>query len=135
MGPNDAKPPVDDGFSWRHPLVAPIEEGEGFRHFSFATTPREDGKVPRSPLARGERLSLYVQRCGEGQGENFVHAHRDEAGWLVLAGEAVFYDEKNNVVAHVRGGEGIALSPHTAYRYVCHGDETVMIRAAAKLDG
>lgn len=125
---------VTDGFSWRHPLVASISQSDGYRHFSLETSPREDGRVPRSPLVRGDRLALYVQRCKEGQGENFLHAHADEAAWLVLDGEAVFYDENDEVMARVHDNEGIALSPGTAYRYQCHGEETVMIRAAARLE-
>ena len=125
---------VTDGFSWRHPLVPAISESHDVRHFSLETNPRDDGKVARSPLVRAERLSVYVQTCTDGQGENFIHAHADEAAWLVLSGEAVFYDAEGNVLARVRGGEGLAIATGVSYRYVCSGDSTVMVRSAARFE-
>jgi mannose-6-phosphate isomerase-like protein (cupin superfamily) len=121
-----------DGFSWRHPLVASIAEDGDKRHFSLATEPRQDGKVARSPLVRSSMLSMYVQTCLNGQGENFVHAHDDESGWLVLEGEAVFYAADGEEMARVRAGEGLTITPGVGYRYVCRGNKTVMVRAAAR---
>ena len=126
---------ADDGFSWRHSLVTPYRDDRGFRHFSMEIPPRDDGRVERSPLLRFGHLALYIQRCRDGQGENFLHAHSDEAGWLVLEGEAVFYDGRGEVIATVRGGEGLGIDPGTPYRYVCSGPETVMVRAAARAQG
>ncbi|HVB04978.1 MAG TPA: cupin domain-containing protein [Acidimicrobiales bacterium] len=123
-----------DGFSWRHPLVEPLAADDRFRHFALQAMDRGEGKVARSPLVRGERLAVYVQACQEGQGENFLHQHGDEAAWLVLEGEAVFSGEDGQEIAVVRGGEGIALRPGTPYRYECRGPMTVMVRTAARLD-
>src|ERR1700734_2348723 len=114
----DEKPNlVPDGFSWRHPLVPAISESRDIRHFSLETHPRDDGKVARSPLVRAERLSVYVQTCTDGQGENFIHAHTDEAAWLVLSGEAVFYGAEGELLARVRGGEGLSIAPGVGHRY------------------
>jgi quercetin dioxygenase-like cupin family protein len=123
---------VPDGFSWRHALVDPIFEHDGFRHVVIGTNPRDDGKVARSPLVRGNLLSVYVQTCLDGQGENFVHVHSDEATWLVLEGEANFFDGEGGEVAVVRGGEALAILPGTSYRYQCRGERTVMVRVAAR---
>ena len=123
---------VDDGFSWRHDLVGAIEENDAVRHFSLATSPRDDGKISRSPLVRGALLSLYIQECLDGQGETNLHAHADEAGWLVLEGEAAFYDSTGALFARVAAGEGLSIAPGVAYRYLCSGVKTVMVRAAAR---
>lgn len=123
-----------DGYSWRHPLVPAIYEAGGFRHFDVSARPSDVGGVARSPLVRGSRLSVYVQDCLEGQGEVRAHAHADEASWLVLSGEAEFFDAADQRVARVRGGEGLAVAPRTTYRYVCHGDHTIMVRIAARTE-
>lgn len=94
---------------------------------------RVDGRNPGLPLARGQQLSCYVRVFHRGEGERFLHAHDDEAAWLVLEGRAVFYDAHGARMADVSAMEGIFLAQGCAYQFECNADRNLLIRVAARL--
>lgn len=122
----------EDGFSWRHPLAAPIG-GDALRHFRIDAPGRQpDGRNPGQPLVRMDHLSVYARAFEEGSGEDFLHVHEDEASWLVLEGEARFVGRDGAELARVRSGEGVAIPPGTAYRFTCPASRSLLLRVAAR---
>ena len=82
------------------------------------------------PLARSSALSLYVRAFGDGGGEDGLHAHPDDAIWLVLQGHASFFGEGRRPLGELGPHEGILVPALATYRFRCRG-ETLIARFAA----
>jgi mannose-6-phosphate isomerase-like protein (cupin superfamily) len=82
------------------------------------------------PLARSSALSLYVRAFGDGGGEDGLHAHPDDAIWLVLQGHASFFGEGRRLLGELGPHEGILVPALATYRFRCRG-ETLIARFAA----
>jgi mannose-6-phosphate isomerase-like protein (cupin superfamily) len=90
------------------------------------------GRYDRS-IARSDHLWLRVKVYAEG-GENALHTHTtQDHSFVVLEGQATFYDENDN--ARVVGKyEGIMLPAGAFYRFQSSGDiNLVMLRCAGFL--
>jgi quercetin dioxygenase-like cupin family protein len=128
-----ADQPAPDPFAWRLEVTDEQAGGNGaMRRFSIATDPTVDGRSPARLLSRGDSLTMYARTFGDGNGERPLHSHDDESCWIVLAGEARFFDETDEQVAHLRTGEGIFVPRGARYRFLCSGPETTLLRVASR---
>jgi hypothetical protein len=64
-----------------------------FQVFTTGAPEESEHALRVRPLARSSALSLYVRAFGDGGGEDGLHAHPDDAIWLVLQGHASFFGE------------------------------------------
>ena len=77
-----------------------------FQVFTTVAPEESEHALRVRPLARTTALSLYVRAFADGGGEDGLHAHPDDAIWLVLEGHASFFGENGRAL-----GE---LGPRTA---------------------
>ena len=70
-------------------------------------------------------------------GETALHSHHSsDASWVVLDGEATFYDEHDQVMGKLRHGDGIFIPHNVKYWFESTAEEPlVMVRAASKPAG
>lgn len=77
-------------------------------------------------LAQADELEMRIKVYAEG-GENVLHAHPDhDHAFVVLDGEAAFYDADGNETV-LRRYEGIMLPRNTYYRFSNHGDGNLVL--------
>jgi len=77
-------------------------------------------------LARGDLLEVRLKIYAEG-GENTLHAHLDhDHTFIVLEGQATFYDEDDDPTV-VDRFEGILLPMGTKYRFCCSSGSTPVV--------
>ncbi|GEM_PF-6907275 len=130
--------PGPDPFAWVRDLspgVAAADQPHPYHRFRLRVPMRQEGKAPFLPLARGRNLSFYLNAYEPGMGERNLHAHDDEAVWLMLSGEATFWTEGEREVAHLTQHQGLHIPLATPYRYQNTGDGLlVMLRAAARAE-
>ena len=90
---------------------------------------RPDGDAPKEieHLARTDSFKADVQLVGE-DGANNMHAHTGNDGfWMVLAGEARFYGDGDEVLAELEPDEGIVIPRGLKYWFESIGDEDLEI--------
>jgi mannose-6-phosphate isomerase-like protein (cupin superfamily) len=93
--------------------------------FSLRTQQISTGKFD-GLMARGDLLEVRLKIYAEG-GENTLHAHYDhDHSFIVLDGEATFYDEDANPTV-VGRYEGIFLPRGTKYRFCCSSGSTPVV--------
>lgn len=129
--------PGTDPFAWvrdLNPGVGPEAQPAPYHRFVLRV-PMRGASAPFLPLARGRHVSFYVNAYEPGMGERNLHAHDDEAVWLVLAGEATFYTEGDRDAVHLTQHQGLRIPLETPYRYQNTGDGILlMARGAARQD-
>ena len=77
-------------------------------------------------LARGDLLEVRLKIYAEG-GENTLHAHFDhDHTFIVIDGQATFYDEDDNATV-VNRYEGVFLPMGAKYRFCCSSDSTPVV--------
>ena len=77
-------------------------------------------------LARGDLLEIRLKIYAEG-GENTLHAHHDhDHSFIVLDGQATFYDA-DDIPTVVNRYEGILLPKGTKYRFCCSSGSTPVV--------
>lgn len=98
--------------------------------FSLKSQRLSEGRTDRV-LAATDQLKLRIKVYAEG-GENGLHAHHDEDhSFVVLDGQATFYD-KDETSTVVNRYEGIMLPKGTFYRFLSSGDTNlVLLRVGA----
>lgn len=79
-------------------------------------------------LARNKTVSAGVQVVAQKGGETNLHAHSaaDEI-WYVLAGEATFYGEGDEVVAKLNRNQGLLIPHGVAYWFESSQPENLVI--------
>jgi quercetin dioxygenase-like cupin family protein len=84
-------------------------------------------------VERTELLSVGIQVINAEGGETNLHAHNGEdAVWIVLGGQAAFYDE-NNARTLLSAHEMIVMPSGTKYWFEAAGDELLeIVRVGAK---
>lgn len=98
--------------------------------FSLKTPLVSAGSIT-SPVILGENLWLHMKIYAEG-GENATHCHpSEEHSFVVLDGEATFYDRDENTT-QVGPFRGMLIPKGVHYRFLSSGDRPlVMIRIGA----
>lgn len=97
--------------------------------------PMRGERPPFLPVARARHTALYVNAFEPGRGEVNLHAHDDEAVWLVLAGEVTFWTAGHQAPRHLTQHQGLFIPAGTPYRYQNTGDGLlVMLRGGARPD-
>jgi mannose-6-phosphate isomerase-like protein (cupin superfamily) len=106
------------------------EAGPRAETFSLKSPLLSEGRTDRV-LASTELLKLRLKVYAEG-GENGLHAHHDEDhSFVVLDGQATFYDKDGNETV-VRRYEGIMIPKGTFYRFLSSGTTNlVLLRVGA----
>ena len=85
-------------------------------------------------VARTDLMTVTVKVYAEG-GENALHTHLNEDhAFVVLQGEATFYDEKENVTV-LHKNEGISLPRGAYYYFNASGDENLVLLRFGALAG
>jgi mannose-6-phosphate isomerase-like protein (cupin superfamily) len=93
--------------------------------FSLKTQQISKGKYD-GLMARGDLLEVRLKIYAEG-GENTLHAHLDhDHSFIVLDGEATFYDEDDTPTV-VGKFEGILLPRGAKYRFCCSSGDTPVV--------
>jgi mannose-6-phosphate isomerase-like protein (cupin superfamily) len=122
---------IPDRLAWELPLVSEAtSELTPFQVFTAGTPPEAEHPQRVRPLARTPDLALYVRAFRDGGGENGLHSHPDDAIWLVLEGQATFFDKEGRVLGELQPHQGVLVPALASYRFVCRGD-TLMARFAA----
>ena len=76
---------IADRLAWEVPLnPSATVELAPFQVFTTGAPEESEHALRVRPLARSSALSLYVRAFGDGGGEDGLHAHPDDAIWLVL---------------------------------------------------
>jgi mannose-6-phosphate isomerase-like protein (cupin superfamily) len=101
-----------------------------FQVFTTAAPEEAEHALRVRPLARAAALSLYVRAFGDGGGEDGLHAHPEDAIWLVLEGHASFFGENGRALGELGPHEGILVPALASYRFRCTG-ESLIARFAA----
>jgi len=105
-----------------------------FKTFKVRPQLLESGKQSHA-LVRNRDISCGVQVVAKG-GETNMHAHSgvDEI-WYILAGEATFYGERDEVVAKIGPNEGLLIPHGVAYWFESSQPENlVLLRFGAKVE-
>ena len=126
--------PMRDPFSWSRDVIdEPIGPDALMRLFNIETGPITNGRNS-SPkiICRGDALAVYSRTFADGAGELVVHSHDDESCWMVISGEARFFDGDGELVATLGAGQGIFLPPTVRYHFNCAGPETLILRIASR---
>jgi mannose-6-phosphate isomerase-like protein (cupin superfamily) len=119
---------IPDRLAWELPLDArATRELEPFQVFTAGRPDVGENKVRVRPLARTSGLGLYVRAFPDGGGENGLHAHADDAIWLVLDGQATFFGEGGRALGELQQHQGILVPRLASYRFRCTGP-TLMAR-------
>ena|SRR5438309_1337974 len=93
--------------------------------FSMRTPYLSQGRTTTF-VNRTDLMSVAVKVYSDG-GENALHTHQNEDHtFLVLQGEATFYDEENKETV-VRQWEGISLPRGAYYRFQTTGEENLVL--------
>jgi len=102
--------------------------------FSIRTPYLSEGRTTTF-VARGEMMSVAIKVYAEG-GENALHTHASEDhAFIVLEGEATFYDE-SDTERIVHQYEGILLPKGAFYWFKSTGDRNlVLLRTAGFMPG
>ena len=66
-------------------------------------------------------MSLYVRAFADGGGEDGLHAHPDDAIWLVLEGHVSFFGEGGRPLGELGPHQGILVPALASYRFRCTG--------------
>ena len=124
---------IADRLAWEMPLNATATiESPPFQIFT-TTAPEESEHALRvRPLARSTALSLYVRAFDDGGGEDGLHAHADDAIWLVLEGRASFFGENGRALGTLGPHEGILVPAFASYRFRCTGESLIARFAASQ---
>jgi len=130
--------PASDPYAWvrdLNPGVAPEDQPFPYHRFRVRVPMRAEGRGPFLPLARGRHVAFYLNAFEPGMGERNLHAHDDEAVWLVLAGEATFWTERAREIAHLTQHQGLYIPLEQPYRYQNTGDGLlILLRGAARAE-
>ena len=115
---------IADRLAWEMPLNATATiELPPFQIFN-TTAPEESEHALRvRPLARSTALSLYVRAFDDGGGEDGLHAHADDAIWLVLEGRASFFGENGRALGDARPARGHPRAGSRELPVPLHGQE------------
>lgn len=122
---------IPDRLAWELPLnpSATVERAP-FQVFTTGTPDESEHAMRIRPLARSGALALYVRAFADGGGEAGLHAHPDDAIWLVLEGRASFFGEGGRPLGELGPHGGILVPALASYRFRCTG-ATLMARFAA----
>jgi mannose-6-phosphate isomerase-like protein (cupin superfamily) len=125
---------IPDRWAWELPLdTDATRELTPFQVFT-ATPPRDEENPSRiRALARTTGLALYIRRFKDGGGENGLHAHTDDAIWMVLEGRATFFADGDRLLGELEPQGGILVPRLTRYRFVCTGP-TLLARFSGGAD-
>ena len=122
---------IADRLAWDLPLnPTPTVELAPFQVFTTAALEETEQDLRVRPVARSTALSLYVRAFADGGGEDGLHAHPDDAIWLVLEGHASFFGEGGRALGELGPHEGILVPALVSYRFRCTG-ATRLARFAA----
>jgi mannose-6-phosphate isomerase-like protein (cupin superfamily) len=124
-----------EGISWRRPLWTGVEQGaEATGRYSVRFPLRAENFPPWQPLVRTDHLALHASCLEPERGEVNLHAHDDEAVWLVLFGQVTFWGEEDNrELFTLHPHDGVLIPRDTPYRYQNTGNGSlVMLRFAGR---
>ena len=95
--------------------------------FSLTDTPLLSSGSTDRVVARSPQLVSRIKVYAEG-GENALHAHQQEEHvFLVLAGQATFFLDKEERQTVVNKFEGVLLPAGAYYRFQSSGDENLVM--------
>jgi mannose-6-phosphate isomerase-like protein (cupin superfamily) len=113
---------IADRLAWDVPLnPSATVELAPFQVFTAGAPEETEHDLRVRPLARSTALSLYVRAFADGGGEDGIHAHPDDAIWLVLEGHASFFGERGRPLGELGPHEGILVPALASYRFRCTG--------------
>lgn len=79
-------------------------------------------------LGRAGKLDLGVQVVAPDQGETNLHSHPGlDTAWVVLDGEAIFYRERDEVIATLGRHESIMIPAGSAYWFKAGSEKPLVI--------
>ena len=127
-----------EAISWRRePWAGVNAQPEPFKRFDLRFPLRGENVAAWRVLARSERIAIHSSSLEPSRGEVNLHAHDDEAIWVVLFGEVTFFGpslshaepseesqsgEESQELATLHANDGIMIPQDTLYRYVNTGD-------------
>jgi mannose-6-phosphate isomerase-like protein (cupin superfamily) len=135
MTESPARPPMAvDPYSWKIPITSEAANVEGpLKPFSIQPPAEiESGKFVQR-LVSSDIMSCYLRVSN--YGEKSLHSHPDDAIWLVLEGEATYFNEQGEIVSRVGKMNGLLVPRGEVYRYDSTGQENLVILRVSALPG
>ena len=117
---------IADRLAWEVPLnPSATIELPPFQVFTTGAPEESEHALRVRPLARSTALSLYVRAFADGGGEDGLHAHPDDAIWLVLEGHASFFGADDRPLGELGPHQGILVPALASYRFRCTGESLI----------